>query len=67
MEALLGAAMTIYLARILGPASFGYFAFGLATITLLAIPIKNGASTLITKHVALATKAAGPHESEGDR
>ncbi|PJI84387.1 O-antigen/teichoic acid export membrane protein [Yoonia maricola] len=60
-EALIGAAMTIYLARIMGPASFGVFAFGLATTTLLAIPIKNGASTLITKHVAIAHDGEGQH------
>ena len=71
-EALIGAAMTIYLARILGPVEFGIFAFGLATIMLLAIPIKNGASTLITKHVAIAgegsgTERAGPLLATGLR
>ncbi|MEQ5872794.1 oligosaccharide flippase family protein [Sagittula sp. NFXS13] len=62
-EALAGAAMTILLARIMGPSQFGFFAFGLATTTLLAIPIKNGASTLITKHVAIAHEAAGLHQA----
>ncbi|QUS58929.1 oligosaccharide flippase family protein [Pseudovibrio brasiliensis] len=69
-EALAGAAMTIYLARVLGPAEFGVFAFGLATTMLLAIPIKNGASTLITKHVAIAREGnvdeqAGPLLAKG--
>ncbi len=69
-EALLGAAMTIFLARIMGPAAFGLFAFGLATTTLLAIPIKHGASTLITKHVAVARQGdddqmAGPLVASG--
>ncbi|EEA96267.1 oligosaccharide flippase family protein [Pseudovibrio sp. JE062] len=62
-EALAGAAMTIYLARILGPTEFGVFAFGLATIMLLAIPIKNGASTLITKHVAIAREENGAEQA----
>ncbi|KZK82890.1 Polysaccharide biosynthesis protein [Pseudovibrio sp. Ad13] len=62
-EALAGAAMTIYLARILGPSAFGVFAFGLATIMLLAIPIKNGASTLITKHVAIARERSGAEQA----
>ncbi|MCG7522714.1 flippase [Ruegeria sp. Ofav3-42] len=65
LEALLGATMTIVLARILGPAQFGVFAFGLATITLLVIPIKNGASTLVTKHVAKARQDSGPHLAGG--
>ena len=60
-EALVGAAMTIYLARVMGPSAFGYFAFGLATTTLLAIPIKSGASNLITKHVAIAHESSGDH------
>ncbi len=61
VEALAGAAMTIYLARTIGPTAFGFFAFGLATTTLLAIPIKKGASTLITKHVAITREDGGVH------
>jgi len=62
-EALIGAAMAIYLARVMGPSDFGFFAFGLAITTLLAIPIKNGASTLITKHVAIARESSGHNQA----
>ncbi|WGW04495.1 oligosaccharide flippase family protein [Tropicibacter oceani] len=62
-EALFGAAMTIALARLLGAETFGIFAFGLATTTLLAIPIKNGASTLVTKSVAVANRENDPGDA----
>ncbi|MBO9446644.1 oligosaccharide flippase family protein [Ruegeria sp. R14_0] len=65
LEALIGATMTIVLARLLGPMQFGVFAFGLATITLLVIPIKNGASTLVTKHVAIARQDSDPRLAGG--
>lgn len=64
-EAVIGATMTIVLARSLGAMQFGVFAFGLATITLLVIPIKNGASTLVTKHVAISRQDKGPHLAGG--
>ena len=62
-EALVAASLAIAFARFLGPQQFGIFAFGLAAVTLLIIPIKNGASTLLTKHFANQSSdtAAAPY------
>lgn len=54
IEALVGAAFSILLARLLGAKEFGSFAFGLALITITAIPFKIGLATMITKDVSLA-------------
>jgi len=62
VEAFSGAAMALYLARVMGPTSFGVFAFGIAITVLFAVPIKIGASTLITKTVAVERDSGKPQQ-----
>ena len=45
-------AVTIVLARLLGPASYGIYAFALASMSLLASPMHMGLPTLLVREVA---------------
>jgi O-antigen/teichoic acid export membrane protein len=56
LEAIVGAAMAIMMARLMGPVQFGVFSFGIASIALISIPIKSGSSNVITKQVAIGLK-----------
>jgi O-antigen/teichoic acid export membrane protein len=48
----LSLASSVILARVLGPAQFGQYAFILALIPLLALPASGGTSVLLTREVA---------------
>lgn len=48
----IGLATSILLARILGPEQFGQYAFVMALVPLLALPVTGGMQTLLTREVA---------------
>lgn len=48
----LSLAVTVLLARILGPESYGVYAFAFAVVMLLAIPVQAGLPTLLVREVA---------------
>lgn len=52
VNTLIGFALTIYLARILGPQGYGVYAFALSLVMLLAIPAHMGLPTLVVREVA---------------
>lgn len=54
MNALLGFAVTVVLARTLGPDSFGVYAFALAVIMVVGLPAKAGVPQLVTRETAKA-------------
>jgi len=45
-------AVTVLLARVLGPESYGVYAFAFAVVMLLAIPVQAGLPTLLVREVA---------------
>ena len=54
MNAVLGFAVTVVLARTLGPDSFGVYAFALAVIMVVGMPAKAGVPQLVTRETAQA-------------
>lgn len=48
----LGAATTIILARVLGPESYGVYAWAYALVTVLAIPARLGLSQLLVREIS---------------
>ena len=48
----IGLATSILLARLLGPEQFGQYAFVMALVPLLALPVTGGMQTLLTREVA---------------
>lgn len=52
--ALLSFAVVIILARVLGPTEFGVYAYVLALISLLAVPMQSGLPTLVIRETARA-------------
>lgn len=52
LHAALTLAVAALLARVLGPAQFGVYAFALAVVTILAIPIQFGLPTLVVRETA---------------
>lgn len=52
VQLVLGTAVTILLARALGPEEYGVYAFALSLVTLLAIPAQMGLPTLVVREVA---------------
>jgi O-antigen/teichoic acid export membrane protein len=51
-NAALGFATTVLLARMLGPDSFGVYAFALAVVMIVGLPAKAGVPQLVTKETA---------------
>ena len=54
MNAMLGFAVTVVLARTLGPESFGVYAFALAVIMVVGLPAQAGVPQLVTRETAKA-------------
>ena len=54
INAVLGFAVTVVLARTLGPDSFGVYAFALAVIMVVGLPAKAGVPQLVTRETAKA-------------
>jgi len=52
-----GLATTVLLARLLGPEQFGQYAFIMALVPLLALPITGGMQTLLTREIASYSQA----------
>lgn len=50
----IGFATTIFLARLLGPSEYGVYAYVIAVITLLAVPVQFGLPTLVVRETARA-------------
>lgn len=48
----IGLASTVLLARLLGPEQFGQYAFIMALLPILALPVTGGMQTLLTREVA---------------
>lgn len=53
----IGLATSVLLARFLGPEQFGQYAFIMALVPLLALPITGGMQTLLTREVASYSQA----------
>jgi O-antigen/teichoic acid export membrane protein len=53
----IGLATTVLLARLLGPEQFGQYAFIMAVVPLLALPITGGMQTLLTREIASYSQA----------
>jgi O-antigen/teichoic acid export membrane protein len=52
VNVLLGLAISVILARVLAPEGYGIYAFAMAVMSLLAIPVQVGLPTLIVREVA---------------
>lgn len=52
--ALLGFALTVVLARLLGPSEYGIYAWVMALVALLSVPVQLGLPTLLIREVARA-------------
>lgn len=52
LNLVLGFAVAVLLARLLGPGGYGVYSFGLAIVTLIAIPTQTGVATLTVREVA---------------
>ena len=59
MNAMLGFATTMVLARTLGPDSFGVYTFALAVVMVVGLPAKAGVPQLVTRETAKAQASAG--------
>lgn len=46
----LGLLITLLLARLLGPLGYGVYAFVLAVVSLISLPVQLGLSPLIVRH-----------------
>lgn len=55
---LAGLVSSVVLARVLGPETYGIYAFVFALITMLGLPVKMGLPTLIVRETARADQAA---------
>lgn len=47
----IGMAVSILLARVLGPTEFGYYIFAFSVVTILSVPVQAGMPMLLTKHL----------------
>ncbi|MEP1201240.1 flippase [Tateyamaria sp.] len=54
LSVLAGLASTVALARVLGPSEYGIYAFALATLAILAVPVQVGLPTLVLRVTAQA-------------
>ena len=65
LNACLGVALSVVMARALGVVGFGLFSFGVAVATVLSVPTLNGVSTLVTRETALAAGQNNPGAARG--
>lgn len=56
-EAILGLVVVVLLARLLGPAGYGVFAFALALVSLAAMPAHAGLAPLVVRETACGQQA----------
>lgn len=61
----LGVVISALLARALGPAEFGYFAFAISVATLLALPMTGGLPMLVLREIAAARAEGIPGRARG--
>lgn len=61
----LGVTISAILARMLGAAEFGIFAFAISIATLLALPLTGGLPTLLVREIAAARADARPERVVG--